>query len=647
MCGIVGVYRFDDREVDPVLLQRMTDSIKHRGPDDEGHVIRGNVGLGNRRLSILDLSEHGHQPMCNEDGTIWLTYNGEIYNHRDLRTELIQLGHRFSSQTDSEVLLHLYEEHGEDLLRHLNGMFAFVLWDSNSRKLFAARDRLGIKPFFYYVGNDRFLFGSEIKAILCDADVEREVDLEALHHYLSFNYTPAPLTLFKGVRQLLPGQCLTISSNRVLISEYWDLEYDETTVKSTQNWERSLDELLERSVKRRLISDVPIGVWLSGGLDSSAITHYMAKLRPDGVDTFSIGFEEASYSELGYARLVARQHRTNHHERIVSSCDVRDVIPRLIEHAEEPTADASMVPVFRIAELTKELGLKVILSGDGADELLAGYETYQAYYLARLYRALPEFARWSVIDPLVERLPVSDTKYSFESKAKRFVRAARHPAEVAHGFWRIVLNEEAKRFLYSTEVATQLKNIDTAEQTYGRYFARTNARRPLNRLLYVDTRFYLPNDMLVKVDRMSMAHSLEVRVPFLDHELVEFLATVPPSLKLRWLHKKKYLLKRVMADKLPRKIVRRGKQGFVIPVGGWIRGELRSLVLDALSGESIQRIGLFRADAVNSMLKEHFSGRQDHGYAIWGLLTFALWWDWFIDRKPMPASSRARLEVDG
>jgi asparagine synthase (glutamine-hydrolysing) len=632
MCGIAGVYRFDTKPVDLALLQRMTKVIAHRGPDDEGHWIGNNVGLGNRRLSIIDLSPRGKQPMCNEDRTIWATYNGETYNFQDLRSDLICKGHRFNSNTDTEAIIHLYEEEGVECLNQLRGMYGFALWDSAKRRLLLTRDRLGIKPLFYYSDHEKLLFGSEMKCILQDSSIKRKVDLKTLHHYLSFNYVPAPCTMFENIRQLLPGHYLIVEDGTVSVHEYWDLKFSREDGHDERYYRDQLDEHLADSVEKMLISDVPFGVFLSGGIDSSTITYYMSQILQQPVKTFSIGFEEESYNELENARAVAKHCKTDHHERVIHPNDLESLLPVLVRHAEEPLADASMVPLYYVSKLARE-HVKMVLCGDGADEILAGYETYQANIFAGMYRKIPFAVRRRLVSPLVEKLPVSDKKISFEYKAKRFAHGAEHSPERAHFHWRIIFDEAEKRKLYSDCALKQLNGLDTFSETLAPYFARSDAEESLDRFLYVDTRFYLPNDMLVKVDRMSMANSLEVRVPFLDERVVEFLATVPSSLKLKNLTQKKYLLKRVMDGRLPSKIINQKKRGFNIPVGLWLKTKLKDFLMSTLSKERLCRIGLFNVDYIHSIMNEHFEGRRDYGYQLWGLMIFSLWWQAFIEES--------------
>lgn len=611
----------------------MTDIIAHRGPDGEDVYTDGPVGLGHRRLAIIDLSPAGAQPMSNEDGTMWVTFNGEMYNFMQIRRELETLGHHFHSMTDTETIVHAYEEWGVDCLRCFNGMFAFALWDAKRQRLWLVRDRLGIKPLFYARLPDRLLFGSEIKAILSDSGVDRRLDYEALSYYLALNYTPAPYTLFASVRQLLPGHYLLVEMDgRVEDVEYWDLQYRENPYpnRTEQDYIAEFLSLLEDSVRLRLISDVPFGSFLSGGLDSSAVSYCMSRLMSSPVKTFSIGFQERTFNELGYARQVADAIGADHHERVVKA-DATEVLPKVVWHSEEPTADSSMVAVYYLAQMARE-NVTVALSADGADEIMAGYETYQAYNLHRLYRYVPAWVRNHVILPLINALPVSDAKVSWDFKLRQFARSANLPSEDAHATWRMIFNADLRRQLLAP-VSDQPGSEANVFDLYRAAFARTNARHPLNRMLYVDTRFYLPNDMLVKVDRMTMAHSLEAREPFLDYRLVEFLASVPPNLKLKNYRHKKYLLKAAMVGKLPDSVIWRKKAGFNLPNARWLKHELKPFVTDHLSPQRIREIGLFDARVVDGLLRDHFSEKTDNSHHIWCLLTLSLWWGQFMESK--------------
>ncbi len=608
----------------------MTDTLRHRGPDGRGVHLDGPVGLGHRRLAVIDTSAAGAQPMTIEGDRFWITYNGEIYNYRELRAVLESRGHRFRSQTDTEVILRAFSEWGIDCLAQLNGMFAFALWDATDRRLWLVRDRLGIKPLFFSMQPHRLLFGSEIKSILADPDVERRVDPVALHHFLSLNYTPAPYTLFDSVRQLLPGEYMAVSvDGDARLHQYWDISYSAQSKKPERLLLDEFDAALSAAVERQMVADVPLGAFLSGGVDSSAIVYWMSRHSSQPVSTFSIGFREKSYSELDFARRTADACNTDHHERVVTG-DMMEVLPEIVRHAEEPTADSSMLPMYFLSKMARE-NVTVALSGDGADEILAGYETYQAYYAAKMYRVIPQVLRHHVAQPLVDLLPASHRKVSLDFKLKRFVRAAELAEEDRHAYWRMIFDEDAKRRLYRKDVRQQVEEITTYD-IYRNVFAQSDAMHPLDRMLYVDTRFYLPNDMLVKLDRMSMIHSLEARVPYLDHELVEFIARVPPRFKLKQLRTKKYLLKAALRRRLPSASVWRKKQGFNIPKGVWLKGELREFAFDRLSPQRVRRMGLFEEEPVTQLLNDHVRGTHDRSHELWGLLALSMWWEQFFEK---------------
>jgi asparagine synthase (glutamine-hydrolysing) len=625
MCGIAGLLYLDDRPAERELLDRMTRILAHRGPDGQDIYTEGPLGLGQRRLSIVDLSENGKQPMSNEDGAVWITYNGEIYNHLPLRQDLLAKGHRFRSQTDTESILHGYEEYGEGVLSRLNGMFAFALWDGRARSLWLVRDRLGVKPLFYAQFGPVFLFGSEIKALLAHPAAQRELDLEALDLYLSLNYTPAPRTLFKNIRQLEPGQSLRLSLNdpHPRLKTYWDVDYSQSLDLSESEAQAQFTDLLEAAVQRRLMADVPLGAFLSGGLDSSAVVACMKQAAGEQVKTFSIGFGEASYNEAPYARQVAQHLGTQHHEQAVTP-DLAGVLPKIVWHGEDPLADSSMIPVYYLSQMTRQ-HVTVALAGDGADEILAGYPTYRATLLARRLQFLPHPVVQFFSQGLLRWLPLSDEKISWQEKLARFMAGVGLPWGEAHAVWRQIHSPAQKRALLQTPA----QRPHALPALYQSYYERSRAKNILDALLYVDTRFYLPNDMLVKVDRMSMAHGLEGRVPFLDYTLVEFVAKLPSHYKLRG-GVGKYLLRRAMADRLPAITLQRPKAGFNIPAAKWLRGDLKDLLYAHLAPDRLNAVGIWQAGAVQKMLAQHQARQADYGHQLWGLLTFMLWWEQFM-----------------
>ncbi len=624
MCGITGVLHLDDAPADRAHLIAMTNSLSHRGPDGDGVQVSGPAGLGHRRLSIIDLSERGAQPMTTPEGDLWLTFNGEIYNHADLRADLIHRGYHFRSDTDTEAILLGYQEYGLDVVHRLNGMFAFGLWDARQGRLWLARDRLGIKPLFYAQFGSVLLFGSEMKAILAHPAAQRRIDPAALDLYLSLNYTPAPYTMLQGVRQLLPGQWLVAQRGDagVKLTDYWDVDYSERSSLSETEAQQRFEHLLHQAVQRRLMADVPLGAFLSGGVDSSAVVAHMRRDSED-VRTFSIGFSESSFNEAPYARTVAEHLHTQHHEQIVTP-DLAGILPKIVWHAEDPLADSSCVPVYYLAEMTRQ-HVTVALAGDGADEILAGYPTYIATEWARRVAWLPHTP--GLTARLLALWPPSEAKISRRERLARFAAGVGLPWRHAHAVWRQIHTAQQKRAITAPGI---LPDSPRLFDIYDDYYARSTGLDRLDDLLYVDTRFYLPNDMLVKVDRMSMAHGLEARVPFLDHTLVEFVATLPPNLKLRG-GVGKYILREAMRQHLPTTTLNRPKAGFNIPVSRWLRGDLADLLGDTLAPQRLNAVGLWQTEAITAMLDDHRARRADYGHQLWGLLTFMLWWGQFIE----------------
>lgn len=624
MCGIAGFFHSaTGREAARSELEAMVASIVHRGPDSAGYLCEDGIALGMRRLRIIDL-EGGEQPMFDADRTIAVTFNGEIYNHQELRLELEQRGHRFRTRSDTEVLVYLYKEFGERMFERLNGMFAIALADLRQRRVVLARDRIGIKPFFMAERAGTFLWGSEIKCLLAHPAVEPRVNVAHLPDYLFLNYMPPDRTLFEGIEQLRPGEYAVLDGSQIRREQWWDLSFaPDESIDEARAIEESM-ALLDDAVRLRLMSDVPFGAFLSGGIDSSAIVAMMARHMDQPVKTFSIGFAEKSFDERPWARRVAERYGTEHHELVVDpSKEIVDLLPMLVEHTEEPTADSSALPVFLVSRLARE-HVTMVLSGDGGDEVFAGYETYNAWKVAERWRRLPALVRNGLIRPLVEALPVSDAKISFEFKAKRFVRVAELGPERAHFSWRRIVDEALQAEL----LGDRLVGPEPFER-HRHHFAAAGTDDPLGKMLYVDTRFYLPGDMLVKVDRMSMATSLEARVPFLDHRLVEYAAKIPSRVKFPG-GKKKYLLKKGLESVLDHELLYRRKAGFNVPKNQWLRGPLRELVSDTLSPGALARHGLLEAGVVQRMIDEHQQRRTDHSFAIWSVLIFQLWYDRFV-----------------
>ena len=633
MCGIAGQLNFGGRPVDRARVAAMTDRLAHRGPDGSDVRTFGCAGLGHRRLKIIDLSDAARQPMSNEDGSIWLIYNGEIYNYVELRRELEGAGHRFASATDSEVIIHGYEQWGEACLHRFNGMFAFALWDHTRQRLWLVRDRLGVKPLFYALTAEGITFGSEVKAVLEHPGIDRSLDYEALAYYLALNYLPAPFTLFKQIRQLEPGQQLLAGADgSTALSNYWDLKFDnDPPPRSEASWRDELDALMDDSVRIRLRSDVPFGLFLSGGVDSSGVAAWMSRHLDSPVQAFTASFREDSYNELRYARMAAGATGAELHEHVIDA-DAAKLLPEIVSHSEEPTADSSMVAVYHLAQFARQR-VTMVLSGDGADDMLAGYETPQAHYLQRAYHAVPRLFRQGVIRPIVESLPTSYEKVSLESKLKRFVAAGELDWQAAHASWRLIFSPAERRRLLAPVAAHPGSSADAVE-LYKSWFRRTNARDPLNQMLYVDTMLYLPADMLVKIDRMTMAHGLEAREPYLDFRVVELCARMPVSMKLRRGREKKYILKQALRGRVPDPVLFRKKQGFNVPKAHWIRSGLRDFVNDVLAPSRVRAMNILDPAVVSEVVASHFDGRRDRSHEIWSLLVLSLWFDQFATAGP-------------
>ena len=621
MCGIAGIASLDGRPVDGSLLATMNEALVHRGPDSAGQVIVGPVGLAARRLAIIDL-EGGNQPISNEDGTVHVVQNGELYNYRELRSTLLAAGHRFTTRSDTEVLVHLYEDRGPAFVEALRGMFAVALWDAKAGRLVLARDRFGIKPLYYRAAGGTLSWASELKALLRQPGFAREIDLDALESYLAFNAIPGSLTLFREARKLPAGHVLGLDSARGeagidLSSSGTPRPVPAAAVRrdDDESLSRELLSRLRDSVRAHLIADVPVGVLLSGGIDSSALVAIAAEESPGSLRTFSIGFEERSFNELANARLVAERYGTDHHELVVRP-DAVALLPKLVDAFDEPFADSSALPTYLVSKMASE-HVKVALSGEGGDELFGGYYTYVADQLAsRIGWAA------AALRPFVERLPSSSEKVSFDYKAKRFVRAAHLPPLERHHAWKEIFSPALRAELLSPEQRGARDPLELYRQRY----AQTAGAQPLARLQDVDIGIYLVDDLLVKVDRASMAHSLETRVPFLDPVVAELALALPDRAKVRRLSQK-VLLRRAVAPLLPAAVVRGKKQGFSIPAAAWLRGELETFARDALSPGVLARQGFFQPRAVTALIDRHVGGREDLSRQIWNLLIFALWYE--------------------
>ncbi len=626
MCGIVGIVNSDRTDVDRPLLARMCDAISHRGPDDDGFYFQGPAGLGMRRLSIIDV-KGGHQPIHNQDRTAWIVFNGEIYNYRELRAKLEDLGHTFYTNSDTEAIVHAYDQYGADCPNHLRGMFAFAIWDERTEELFIARDRVGKKPLLYANVNGQFIFGSEFSALLQHSGISKDVDHEALHHYLSFMCVPAPLTAYRAIRKLEPAHSLRWRRGEITTQRYWQPDFSrKLEIDEQEAGERAI-EILREAVQVRLMSEVPLGAFLSGGIDSSAVVALMSEVSSEPVKTFSIGFEEQDFSELHHARRVAEHVGADHHEFIVRP-DAMEVLPTLVEHYGEPYADSSAIPTYYVARETRK-HVTVALNGDGGDESFAGYERYAAMRLAERYRRIPALLRESVVRQAVDLIPSSPTTRSRVRDVQRFLGSASLPKSERYLRWVSVFDTAAKRDLYSDKFSLETQDLHSSDML-DPWFARANGSGIVDAALLTDIMTYLPNDLLVKVDIATMAVSLEARSPFLDHKVIEFAASLPEKYKLRGLTTK-YLLKQILKKLLPQENLDRRKMGFGVPIGHWFRGGLQSFLRETILSEKALKRELFKPEAVKQMVELHIRGERDHSHQLWTLLMLELWFQRFID----------------
>jgi asparagine synthase (glutamine-hydrolysing) len=629
MCGITGWIKLDKSDASvngEAILHPMCERIVHRGPDSEGLWVDDHVALGMRRLSIIDLKT-GDQPVFNEDRSIVAMQNGELYNYREIRADLEKRGHRFFTQTDTEIIPHLYEEYGDAFVEHLNGMFAIALWDSRKERLVLARDRFGEKPIYYGVFDRNLIYASEPKALLAHPSVKAELNTDALRHYLSFDYVPAPISIYKGVYKLPAAHILTVENGEIQTRRYWNLNFHKNgNIPSVSQAAEDLKELLSDAVRIRLVSDVPLGILLSGGIDSSTVAAFATRHAAERVKTFSIGFEEDSFDESKYARLVASHLGTEHYEDRLSAEKAGDLISEIGKWLDEPLSDGSLIPTYLLSRFVRK-HVTVALGGDGGDELFLGYPMYFGHKMAAVYGSIPRFLRAGVIEPVVNALPVSTRNLSFDYKAKRFVRASHLDPVSRHHTWFGSFSIEQQQQLLTQEVlnssdgdiyrgALDLLNlIDTDNE--------------IERMQYLDMNFYMAEDILTKVDRAAMAVSLETRAPFLDPRIAQFAVSIPVEYKLHG-RKGKYILKKAVEELLPKQILQRPKKGFGIPIAEWLKGRLNPLLHDMLAPERIKDQGLFRSEYVQKLIDEHEKGAASHHKELWTLLVFQLWWDNFL-----------------
>lgn len=620
MCGICGFSWKDE-----ALAKAMASQIIHRGPDQEGIFCCDEMSLAFRRLSIIDLSDNASQPMSNEDESIHLVFNGEIYNFQELREELEQKGHHFKSRTDSEVIIHAYEEYGLEAINKLRGMFAFAIYDQSRKKLLLVRDRIGIKPLYYTFANGRLIFGSEIKSILQDPLVERRVNYQALYDYLGFEFVPAPQTMFAGIHKLPAGHHLVFENGNIDVQQYWDLNFQSSgQLPSFDDAVEQLRDHLDVAVKSHLVSDVPLGVFLSGGLDSSCLVALMRKHISGPLKTFTIGYEDKSFSELDYAEIVARHCETDHQVLLLDALNA-DYVEKTLWHLDEPMTDLSTVPLYLLCKQARE-HVTVCLSGEGADESFAGYDRFKASRMNNYFRLIPAPLRQQVIGSLTGMLPDQPQKKGASNMLKRFVEGANLDPEGNHLRWQYFLNSILEQQLFLPSFRDQI-SMDPFRQIR-ELNKKCNTTDQVNREIYLDMRFMMTDSVLMKVDRMSMASSLEIRVPLLDHVLVEFLASLPGSWKLNRMTTK-YIFRKALDGLLPDNIVNRGKQGYSLPIKHLLRGELKQYMIDRLHNSAVIRETMDR-DYIDRLIAEHCSQKQNHNHVLWALLNVAIWHDRFF-----------------
>ncbi|MGB2914041.1 MAG: asparagine synthase (glutamine-hydrolyzing) [Pyrinomonadaceae bacterium] len=629
MCGIAGWINLQQSKENHTesVLHSMCERIIHRGPNSEGLWLDDTVALGMRRLSIIDLHT-GDQPVFNCDKSVIVMMNGELYNYRKVRAELEKRGHKFTTKSDTEILPHLYEEYGEDLVDHLNGMYAFSLWDTRKKKLIIARDRFGEKPLYYGVFDGKLIYASEPKAMLEHPSVNAELDTDALRHYLSYDYVPAPMSIYNGISKLPAAHMLTVENGEIKTRRFWNMSWSARQAGSIEDKASELRDLLSYAVRMQLVSDVPLGILLSGGIDSSTVAAFATQHATERVKTFSIGFEEDSFDESRYARQVAKHLDTEHYEEKLSATTAGDLISDIGAWLDEPLSDGSLIPTFLLAQFVRK-HVTVALGGDGGDELFAGYPMYYAHTVAAKYARVPSFLRKGFIEPVVKRLPVSTKNMSFDYKAKRFVRGANLDTVERHHSWFGSFSLEEQGQLLTPEIlAASDGDIYRGPREL---LALCDATTEIEQMQFLDINYYMAEDILTKVDRAAMAVSLETRAPFLDPRIGQFAASLPLQYKLSGKNGK-HILKKAMADLLPANILHRPKKGFGIPIAEWLKGRLNPLMNDLLAPVRLKDQGIFNAEYVQQLITEHERGTASHHKQLWTLLVFQLWYDNFLQR---------------
>lgn len=620
MCGICG-FNWNDEE----LIKKMVQKIHHRGPDANGIKTFPEFSIGNARLSILDLSARGNQPMSGSDGKRWIVYNGEVYNFPQIKEELQAKGYSFNSHTDTEVVLKSYEEYGTECLKKFNGMFSFAIWDEEKKELFLARDRIGIKPLYYYLKDGKFIFGSEIKSILEAGCVQKEVNLQSMYYYLGYEFVPAPETMFKNIYKLRQGHYAIFKNGDLKITKYWDLEFKPEITDEDEAMDRIFNTL-ETSIKRRLISDVPLGVFLSGGLDSSTVVGFVSRLYSKKVQTFSIGYRDKTFSELPYAKIVSDFFGTEHNVLMIDPISP-DEIEKCLYHLDEPMTDLSTIPFYLICSKAREK-VKVCLSGEGGDEMFLGYDRLKAARMNRYYNIFPSFFRKKIVAPLILKLPDQPQKKGAINILKRFIEGTLYPEEVGAMRWQYFLNPKIEQNIFNQSTASQI-SFNPFDPIY--YFSRScNSDRWIDKDTYVDIKLTMADSVLMKVDKMSMATSLEVRVPFLDHELAELCASIPANLKLNKFATK-YILRKTLKkyNFLPESIIYRGKQGYSLPIKNWLREELKDYMIDLLGSSPIIKEN-FNNSYLSELINEHLELKHNHNHILWALINLSLWYKKFF-----------------